>query len=231
MRDSVDAYGQTTVMVTHDPRAASIADRILFIADGLIVKELVGGSPAEVLAVMGEISSDDRVALKGLARRKLRAALTAVAIVLGVAMISGTYILTDTIKSAFGTVFTEVYKHTDVVITRKSAISEDEGEEGEREAGRARRSPNRCSRGAGAARAWPKRRAASKSRVQLVGRNGKVIATRRRPGPRLQRPAHGNQRFNPLELVTGAWPSGPEKSRSTPTPPNATTTRSAKRSA
>jgi putative ABC transport system ATP-binding protein len=57
MRDSVDSYGQTTVMVTHDPRAASIADRILFIADGLIVKELIGGSPAEVLAVMGEISS------------------------------------------------------------------------------------------------------------------------------------------------------------------------------
>ena len=57
MRDSVESYGQTTVMVTHDPRAASIADRILFIADGLIVKELVGGTPAEVLTVMGEISS------------------------------------------------------------------------------------------------------------------------------------------------------------------------------
>jgi putative ABC transport system ATP-binding protein len=57
MRDSVDSYGQTTVMVTHDPRAASIADRILFIADGLIVEELIGGSPAEVLTVMGEISS------------------------------------------------------------------------------------------------------------------------------------------------------------------------------
>jgi len=57
MRDSVDAYGQTTVMVTHDPRAASIADRILFIADGLIVKELSGASAAEVLAVMGELSA------------------------------------------------------------------------------------------------------------------------------------------------------------------------------
>src|SRR5581483_11231090 len=45
------------------------------------------------------------VALKGLAGRKLRAFLTASAIVLGVAMISGTYILTDTIKSAFSTVF------------------------------------------------------------------------------------------------------------------------------
>ena len=38
MRDSVDSYGQTTVMVTHEPRAAAIADRILFLADGLIVK-------------------------------------------------------------------------------------------------------------------------------------------------------------------------------------------------
>jgi putative ABC transport system ATP-binding protein len=57
MRDSVESYGQTTVMVTHDPRAASIADRILFIADGLIVKELVGGSAAEVLSVMSDISS------------------------------------------------------------------------------------------------------------------------------------------------------------------------------
>jgi hypothetical protein len=70
------------------------------------------------------------VALKGLAGRKLRAALTAVAIVLGVAMISGTYILTDTIKAAFGTVFTEVYKHTDVVVTGKSALSSGEGEGG-----------------------------------------------------------------------------------------------------
>ena len=57
MRESVDAYGQTTVMVTHDPRAAAIADRILFIADGLIVKELGGATAAEVLAVMGELSA------------------------------------------------------------------------------------------------------------------------------------------------------------------------------
>ena len=40
LRGSSDAYGQTIVMVTHDARAASIADRILFLADGLIVKEL-----------------------------------------------------------------------------------------------------------------------------------------------------------------------------------------------
>jgi putative ABC transport system ATP-binding protein len=57
MRDSVDAYGQTTIMVTHDPRAASIADRILMIADGKIVRELAGVTAAEVLIVMGELSA------------------------------------------------------------------------------------------------------------------------------------------------------------------------------
>jgi putative ABC transport system permease protein len=47
-----------------------------------------------------------RFALKGLLGRKLRTALTALAIVLGVAMISGTYVLTDSIDSAFDTIFT-----------------------------------------------------------------------------------------------------------------------------
>jgi putative ABC transport system ATP-binding protein len=57
LRDSVTAYGQTTVMVTHEARAASIADRILFLADGLIVKELTSTSPAEVLEVMSTLGS------------------------------------------------------------------------------------------------------------------------------------------------------------------------------
>jgi len=57
LRDSVTAYGQTTVMVTHEARAAAIADRILFLADGLIVKELTSTSPAEVLEVMSTLGS------------------------------------------------------------------------------------------------------------------------------------------------------------------------------
>ena len=57
MRDSVDSYGQTTVMVTHEPRAAAIADRILFLADGLIVRDLPGASQAEVLSTLSEIAA------------------------------------------------------------------------------------------------------------------------------------------------------------------------------
>jgi putative ABC transport system ATP-binding protein len=56
MRDSVDTWGQTTVMVTHDPRAAAIADRILFLADGLIVKDLGRSEAREVIAVMEELA-------------------------------------------------------------------------------------------------------------------------------------------------------------------------------
>jgi putative ABC transport system ATP-binding protein len=55
IRDSVDSYGQTTVMVTHEPRAASTADRILFLSDGLIVKELREGTAADVLTVMSSL--------------------------------------------------------------------------------------------------------------------------------------------------------------------------------
>ncbi len=57
IRDSVDAYGQTTVMVTHEPRAAAIADRILFLGDGLIVKQLEGASAEDVLAVISTLSA------------------------------------------------------------------------------------------------------------------------------------------------------------------------------
>jgi putative ABC transport system ATP-binding protein len=57
LRDSVDSYGQTTLMVTHDSHAAAIADRVLFLDDGLIVKDLGDSNESEVLAAMAEISS------------------------------------------------------------------------------------------------------------------------------------------------------------------------------
>ena len=58
LRHSVDSYGQTTVMVTHDPRAAAIADRILFLADGQIVRDMPRSEPSDVIAAMDELTGD-----------------------------------------------------------------------------------------------------------------------------------------------------------------------------
>jgi putative ABC transport system ATP-binding protein len=57
LRRAVDDWGQTIVMVTHDAGAAAMADRILFIADGRIVRDLEESTAAEVLAAMQEVSS------------------------------------------------------------------------------------------------------------------------------------------------------------------------------
>jgi putative ABC transport system ATP-binding protein len=57
LRETVDTYGQTTLMVTHDPRAAAMADRILFLADGLIVRDQGQSTSQEVLTAMSEVSA------------------------------------------------------------------------------------------------------------------------------------------------------------------------------
>ncbi len=57
MRDSVETYGQTTVMVTHDARAAAIADQIFFLADGLIVRRMERTDADHVLAAMSELGA------------------------------------------------------------------------------------------------------------------------------------------------------------------------------
>ena len=58
-----------------------------------------------------------KVALKGLAGRKVRALLTALAVVIGVSMVSGTLVLTDTMQKAFDGIFEESYEGTDAVIS------------------------------------------------------------------------------------------------------------------
>ena len=62
------------------------------------------------------------VALKGLAGRKLRALLTAFAVVIGVSMVSGTFILTDTMQKTFDGLFAASYEETDAVIAGKQIV-------------------------------------------------------------------------------------------------------------
>jgi putative ABC transport system permease protein len=146
------------------------------------------------------------VALKGLLGRKTRAALTAVAVVLGVAMISGTYILTDTIKAAFSTVFTQVYQNTDAVIQGKSAIGGNENN--------GIVLPTVPESLLAQVRALPGVAVAEggiTDQAKLVGRDNKVISVGGAPNLAFSVNPEGDQRFNPLVLTEGAWPSGPDQ--------------------
>src|SRR5256885_3158444 len=64
-----------------------------------------------------------RVVLRGLLARRLRLALTAFAVALGVTLVSGTYVFTDTINASFDTIFTKAYDKTDVVVSPGDAVS------------------------------------------------------------------------------------------------------------
>ena len=68
-----------------------------------------------------------RVTVKGLLAHKLRLALTAVAIVLGVTFISGTLVLTDTLHATFTTLFGNVYQNVDFEIRGKAAFTDNTG--------------------------------------------------------------------------------------------------------
>jgi putative ABC transport system ATP-binding protein len=58
LRAAAETYDQTTIMVTHDAKAAAIADRILFLADGLIVRELGRSTASEVMDALREVTNE-----------------------------------------------------------------------------------------------------------------------------------------------------------------------------
>ena len=55
LRRACDEKGQTIIMVTHDPYAASYADRVVFLRDGAIVRQLQGGDRTAIMGVMAEL--------------------------------------------------------------------------------------------------------------------------------------------------------------------------------
>lgn len=147
------------------------------------------------------------VALRGLAGRKLRTALTSLAVVLGVAMISGTYVLTDTIDKAFSNLFTETYAETDARITGKGPDISFAGESAP--------TPGVPEELLEQVRAVPSVDVAAGGLVdeqtRILDKNGEAIA------PDAPTFAFGIdvspefERFNPTELVAGRWPSGPNE--------------------
>jgi putative ABC transport system permease protein len=146
-----------------------------------------------------------RFALKGLLGRKLRTALTALAIVLGVTMVSGTYVLTDSIDSAFDTIFTEVRKGSNVVVSGKSAFDLSEGSGAAAPAfDESVLETVRDVDGVALAEG-----AVNSESTTLIGRDGKAVVNGGAPNLGFSI-ADGESPFNPLALEAGAWP-GPNE--------------------
>jgi putative ABC transport system permease protein len=142
-----------------------------------------------------------KVALKGLLGRKFRAAMVSLAIVLGVAMISGTFVLTDTISQAFDEIFVASQSGTSVVVSGKRVV--------QRSVGTSATVPETLLAKVRTLSGVESAAGGIKDEAKIIGKDGKTITTR---GP----PAFGygidfsRPRFNPLELVTGRWPAAGE---------------------
>lgn len=142
------------------------------------------------------------VALKGLLGRKLRAALTALAIMLGVAMVSGTYVLTDTISSAFRTAIAEAQAGTSAVISGKEIVDFSRSGHPTLPAALLER-----------VLALPEVEAATgtvSDSAKLVDREGRLIQSSLGWTFAFSYDPRG-ERFNPTALVAGRWPAGPRE--------------------
>ena len=141
-----------------------------------------------------------RVALKGLASRKLRAGLTALAIVLGVAMVSGTYALTDRMDRAVDALFTGAYTGADAVVSGKAVVETSASGDATVPAALLDQVAAR-----------PEVEAASGGivdRARLIDPSGKPISTRDSAVGLSVDARPSARRFDPLRLTAGRWPSG-----------------------
>jgi putative ABC transport system permease protein len=144
-----------------------------------------------------------RVALKGLWGRKLRTFLTALAIVLGVSMISGTYVLTDTITASFTKVIDGSYENADAVVSGKVAFKNTNSNTEE--------TPAFPDTVLAKIKGLPDVAAAAGSigdSVKLIGRDGKVISTKGGESIGGSVDPLSDAQFTPLKLVSGQWPVG-----------------------
>jgi putative ABC transport system permease protein len=149
-----------------------------------------------------------RVALKGLLGRKVRAVLTALAIVLGVAMVSGSFVLTDTISKAFTSIFSSAYDHTDAVVSGKKLV--DYSSSGNATVSQALLDEIRHEPYVAAAAGAIADMNGDSTRAKLIGKDGKAIDHGGAPtfgfGVDTSQP-----RFNPLTLEQGRWAAGPDE--------------------
>ena len=141
------------------------------------------------------------VALKGLAARKVRAVLTALAVVIGVSMVSGTFILTDTMQKSFNGLFTDASAQTDAVISGKEIVKNSTSGSGATIPAamldKVRALPEVASAGGEVA-------PAEANTADIIGSNGKAVAKESLGGSY----DAANARFSPYRFKTGKPPHG-----------------------
>ena len=143
------------------------------------------------------------VALKGLAGRKVRALLTAFAVVIGVSMVSGTFILTDTMQKTFDGLFAASYDRTDAVVEGKQIV--EKSTSGSATVPQSLLAEIRKLPGVAAAGGTVS--PTGSNSADIIGRDGKAVA-QQSLGTSIDA---ANPQLSPLRLKTGAWPSGPRQ--------------------
>src|SRR5262245_35038065 len=146
-----------------------------------------------------------KFALRGILGRKLRTVLTAFAIVLGVATVSGTYVLTDSIDKAFSSIFTTSREGSDAVISGKSAfdLSGDSGVTAPPF------NESLLAKVRGLSDVDQADGQVNSDNTQLIGKDGKAVVYGGAPNLGFSI-ARGSSPFNPLTLVQGSWPGSNE---------------------
>jgi putative ABC transport system permease protein len=142
-----------------------------------------------------------RITLKGVIAHRLRYGLTALAVLLGVAFIAGTLVLTDTINASFNGLFDQIYKGTAAVVRAKQPFNPGANFTSERQridaslASALRRVPGVQALSLGIA-----------GYAQLVGRDGKPVGTASNGPPTLGEAWTDIAALNPLRLLPGGHP-------------------------
>ncbi len=144
-----------------------------------------------------------KVALKGLAGRKIRALLTAFAVIIGVSMVSGTFVLTDTMQKSFNAIFETSYENTDVIVSGHQVVKNEMADV-----------PTIPSSVLRDVRALPQVDAAAGSvedqaTAKVIGRDGKSLGGQ---NPTIVSAIDPTQaELSPLKLEKGDWPHGAEQ--------------------
>src|SRR5689334_18504757 len=146
--------------------------------------------------------------IRGLLSHKLRMMSTAIAIVLGVAFMGGTLVLTDTVTRTFDNLFSDVYKGTDAVVRAQASFKGPSNVDTTEQRGRIDASLLPVVRGAPGVAAAA---GGVMGYARIVGKNGKALGNPASGAPTLGGDYSTNPQLNPWTLAAGKPPTSEEQ--------------------